>query len=89
MGGDELAHEFLSSDLVDELYLRIVPVLLGEGIPLFPSGFPQRNFTLVENKTYSIGLIALKYRRPKPLNTHKSDYFYRFPFFFGFDGCGP
>jgi len=25
----------------------VVPVLLGEGIPLFPSGFPQRNFTLL------------------------------------------
>jgi len=66
MGGGELAREFLSADLVDELYLGIVPVLLGEGIPLFPSGFPQRNFTLVENKTYSQGLITLKYRRARP-----------------------
>jgi hypothetical protein len=39
------------------------PVLLGEGIPLFPSGFPQREFSLVENKTYSQGLITLKYKR--------------------------
>ena len=53
MGGGELARDFLKDDLVDELYLGIVPVLLGEGIPLFPSGFPQRNFTLIENKTYS------------------------------------
>jgi dihydrofolate reductase len=42
-----------------------VPVLLGEGIPLFPSSFPQRNFTLVENRTYSKGLIALKYKRTR------------------------
>lgn len=66
MGGGELAREFLRADLVDELYLGIVPVLLGAGIPLFPSGFPQRNFTLVENKAYSKGLVGLKYRRPKP-----------------------
>jgi dihydrofolate reductase len=70
MGGGEIAREFLKEDLVDELYLGIVPVLLGEGIPLFPSGFPQREFTLTENKTYSLGLIALKYERarekPKP-----------------------
>ena len=68
MGGGELARDFLKADLVDELHLGIVPVLLGEGIPLFPSGFPQRDFTLVENKTYSRGLIALRYerRRPKP-----------------------
>jgi len=63
MGGGELARDFLKADLVDELYLGIVPTLLGEGIPLFPSGFPQRDFALVENKTYSRGLIALKYKR--------------------------
>lgn len=63
MGGGELAREFLKADLVDELHLGVVPVLLGEGIPLFPSGFPQRDFTLVENKTYSKGLIALRYKR--------------------------
>jgi hypothetical protein len=63
MGGGELAREFLTADLVDELCLRIAPVLLGEGIRLFPAGFPQRNFELVESKTYSKGLIALKYKR--------------------------
>jgi len=66
MGGGELARDFLTADLVDDLHPGIVPVLLGEGIPLFPPGFPQRNFELVENKTYSKGLIALKYRRIRP-----------------------
>jgi len=65
MGGGELARDFLKADLVDELYLGIVPVLLGEGIPLFPSGFPQRDFILIENKTYSKGLISLKYKRSR------------------------
>ena len=63
MGGGELAREFLRADLIDGLYLGIVPTLLGEGIPLFPAGFPQRDFKLVENQTYSKGLIALKYER--------------------------
>ena len=62
-GGGELAREFLKEDLVDQLYLGIVPVLIGEGIPLFPAGFPQREFTLTESNTYSGGLIALKYER--------------------------
>ena len=65
MGGGELAREFLKADLVDELYIGVVPVLIGDGIPLFPSGFPQREFKLVENKTYSKGLIALKYVRAR------------------------
>jgi len=63
MGGGELARDFLKDDVVDELYIGIVPVRIGEGIPLFPSGFPQREFSLLENKSFSKGLIALKYAR--------------------------
>lgn len=63
MGGGELARAFLQADLVDELHLGIVPVLLGEGIPLFPAGFPQRDFRLVESKSYARGLVSLKYKR--------------------------
>jgi dihydrofolate reductase len=63
MGGGELAREFLKEDLVDEIHLGIIPTWLGEGIPLFPSGFPQRDSSLIENKTYSRGMIALKYGR--------------------------
>ena len=63
MGGGELAREFLQADLIDALHLGIVPTLLGDGIPLFPSGFPQREFQLVENRTYSKGLVALRYQR--------------------------
>ena len=72
MGGGEIAREFLKADLVDELYLGIVPILIGEGIPLFPSGFPQRNFTLVENKTFSKGMISLKYKRARAKSKLKS-----------------
>jgi dihydrofolate reductase len=63
MGGGEIARDFLKADLVDELHLGVVPILLGEGLPLFPSGFPQRNFELMENKSFSQGLISLKYKR--------------------------
>src|SRR5260370_18192829 len=55
MGGGELARDFLKDDLVDELYIGIVPVLIGEGIPLFPSGFPQREFTLLETLNFFFG----------------------------------
>jgi dihydrofolate reductase len=72
MGGGELAREFLRADLIDELYLGVVPVLLGEGIPLFPTGFPQRDFALLENKSYSRGLIALKYERVRSRSKKKT-----------------
>ena len=63
MGGGEIARDFLQADLVDELHLGVVPVLLGQGLPLFPAGFPQRNFELSENKSFSHGLVSLKYKR--------------------------
>jgi dihydrofolate reductase len=63
MGGGELGVEFLKDDLIDELYLGVVPKLIGEGIPLFPSAFPERRFRLLENKSFSQGLISLKYER--------------------------
>jgi dihydrofolate reductase len=71
MGGGELAREFLREDLVDELYLGIVPVLIGEGIAAFPSRFPQREFKLTENETFSQGLIALRYERRAGKKTKK------------------
>ena len=71
MGGGELVRDFLQLDLVDELYLGVVPTLIGAGIPLFPSGFPERKFALLENKTYSRGLIALKYERARSEPTSK------------------
>jgi len=71
MGGGELAREFLREDLVDELYLGIVPVLIGEGITAFPSRFPQREFKLTENKTFSRGLIAVRYERRAGEKTKK------------------
>ena len=63
MGGGQLGRSFLQADLVDELFLGVVPVLLGAGIPAFPAGFPQRDFKLTECKQYSNGSVALRYSR--------------------------
>jgi dihydrofolate reductase len=71
MGGGELARSFLKADLIDELALGVVPILLGAGLPLFPGGFPQRDFTLVENKTYSKNQISLTYRRVRSKRKRK------------------
>lgn len=63
MGGGELAREFLKVDLVDRMDLAIMPVLLGEGIPLFPAGFPQRNLKLVSHQAHPSGIIRAVYER--------------------------
>ncbi len=71
MGGGELAREFLKADLIDGLELGVVPTLIGEGIPLFPAGFPELKFKLVENKAYGKGLLVLKYERVRKKSSSK------------------
>jgi dihydrofolate reductase len=62
-GGGGLARSFLQEDLVDEMFIGIGPLVLGDGIPAFPSQFPQRNFKLTECKGYSNGSVGLRYER--------------------------
>jgi len=62
-GGGELARSFLQEDLVDELFIGVGPLLLGDGIPGFPGKFPERNFKLIECQSYSNGSVALRYER--------------------------
>ena len=62
-GGGELARSFLQEDLVDELYIGVGPVLLGDGIPGFPGTFPQGDFRLTECKSYANGSVGLRYER--------------------------
>lgn len=66
-GGGELAKSFLNEDLVDEIHIGITPILLGEGIPLFPDLEREVNLQLISNKTYrhkkeDNGMVELKYR---------------------------
>jgi dihydrofolate reductase len=62
-GGGEMAREFLKQDLIDQIDIAIIPVLLGDGIPLFPPGFPQRNFKVASQRTTKTGRIAITYSR--------------------------
>jgi dihydrofolate reductase len=60
-GGGELARDFLRQGLVDEVELGIVPVLLGEGIPAFPQGFPEKALKLTGCVEYKGGVVGLTY----------------------------
>ena len=62
-GGGELARSFLQKDLVDEMFIGVDPLLLGDGIPGFPARFPRRDFKLTECKAYSNGSVGLRYER--------------------------
>jgi dihydrofolate reductase len=71
MGGGELARSFLRADLVDELWMHVVPILLGDGIPIFPAGFPQRDFKLLECKRYGND-VSLIYARARKARARKA-----------------
>lgn len=63
-GSVELIQLLLKHDLVDELRLKIYPLLLGEGKKLFENGtIPAAAFTLTESLVTSKGVIIATYKR--------------------------
>jgi dihydrofolate reductase len=66
MGGGELVRAFLELDLIDEVGIGVVPKLIGAGRPLFPSGFPERQFKLKEAKQYG-PVMGLTYERAREI----------------------
>jgi dihydrofolate reductase len=60
-GGGRLA-AFLV-DEIDELILKVNPVLLGAGIPLFDGLVGPRPVTLTGHKVYANGFALMRYRR--------------------------
>lgn len=63
MGGGQVVRSFLAESLIDELELFVYPVLLGEGVPLFPAGYPETSLELRATESRPNGLVHLSYRR--------------------------
>lgn len=61
-GGGELAKTLLGEHLVDEILLKVSPVLFGAGISLFAAGIHQTSLELVNTKAYSNGVALLHYK---------------------------
>ncbi len=61
IGGSTLNGAFLSANLIDTIILSVIPVVLGEGIPLFPAGTPTRALQLERTETYPGGVVQLTY----------------------------
>ncbi|HAH24366.1 MAG TPA: dihydrofolate reductase [Prolixibacteraceae bacterium] len=62
-GGSETIHQLLVDDLIDEMVISIIPVMLGEGIPLFKEGFQQNKLRLEGAESFEKGLVQLHYIR--------------------------
>lgn len=61
-GGASLTTSLMNESLVDELWLAVHPILLGNGKPLF-QGIQRRIMTkLLDSTSYSTGLVSLQYQ---------------------------
>jgi dihydrofolate reductase len=58
----DTAHQFLAADAVDMLTIGIVPVLLGDGRPLFPGEHPAIKLCLTDY-VIADGKVRLVYQR--------------------------
>lgn len=60
-GSPSASNSLLSLGLVDEFWLFVNPVLLGQGFPLFKGSAETTRLKLLESRTFSCGVIALHY----------------------------
>jgi len=61
-GSGELLRWLLERDLVDELNLRIYPVIVGDGLRLFPEKGQTHDLTLVDSKVVASGVTIQTFR---------------------------
>jgi dihydrofolate reductase len=61
-GSATLVRWLLEHDLVDEMHLLVVPVILGQGVRLFPDAGPDIALDLVDSRVDSKGVTIQVYR---------------------------
>ncbi|MGR8008343.1 dihydrofolate reductase family protein [Streptomyces hypolithicus] len=60
-GGGNLAAQLLEE--IDELVLKVYPVVIGSGVPVFSAEFGVFNFALDSTRTYDNGAVVLTYTK--------------------------
>jgi dihydrofolate reductase len=65
VGGAQANTWFLQHGLIDEMFIFIMPVLIGKGIPLFDNFNHLVHLKPVSTKSYKNGVVFLKYRLGK------------------------
>jgi dihydrofolate reductase len=60
-GSNKLSASFINMGLLDELRIMVAPVLLGEGISLFPGVTDTPHFNLLKTRVFKIGNVLHYY----------------------------
>jgi dihydrofolate reductase len=64
VGGGQIVRAFADADQIDEWIIHVVPVLLGDGIPLLPPSRAElRSLRLAGTSAYGSGVVELRYLR--------------------------
>jgi dihydrofolate reductase len=68
VGGGNVASQFADAGLLDDLIVTVVPVVLGEGKPLFDRRLPGGAMQLAGTRVFDTGMVELRYevKRPDP-----------------------
>ena len=67
MGGGDLIASFLDARAVDQFVISVVPVFIGDGIPLIARRHRHTRLDLVGTERFDDGLVQLHYRVAKDL----------------------
>ena len=62
MGGGDLIASFLDANAIDEFVISIVPVFIGDGVPLIARRHRQTEMELVSSERFADGLVQNHYR---------------------------
>lgn len=70
VGGSEIIQIFNNNNWIDEITHTIVPIMLGEGIPLFLPHQNHSNWNCIDVKLFSTGLVNIIYQKQVESSTH-------------------
>jgi dihydrofolate reductase len=62
MGGGEIIAAFLDAKAVDEFVISVVPIFIGDGIPLIARKHRHIPLELVSHEAFDDGLVQIRYR---------------------------
>jgi len=65
MGGGGIIAAFLDAQAIDEFVISVVPVFIGDGIPLIARRHRQVSLELLSTERFEDGLVQLRYRVPR------------------------